>query len=96
MALTVIIHLVGEEPFLAEMDELPDPHQTFLLLRNVRKRDGKAVGYVTEGATAFMYPWTRITFVEAMGEVPSAAAVSANGTPGSTKILGFFRDEDKR
>lgn len=50
MALSVIVHLVGEEPILANMDALPDPHRTTLLLRNIRKRDGKALAYVTEGA----------------------------------------------
>lgn len=43
-----------------------------------------------------MYPRTRITFVEAMGEVPGATPVGANGTPGSTEFLGYFRDDEKR
>ena len=95
MALKVIVHLIGDEPFLADMDALPDPHQTYLLLRNIRKRDGKELAYVTEGATAFIYPWTKISFVEAMGEVPDLVPVNANGTPGATRILGFFREDEK-
>lgn len=66
MATEVIIHLHNEDPVLAEMEELPDPTHQFLHISNPRRRDGRSLHYVTEGATSFIFPWTRITFVEIM------------------------------
>jgi hypothetical protein len=94
MAMSVIVHLIGEDAFQGEVDGLPDPTHSYILLRNIRKKDGKELPYVTQGATAFLYPWSRITFIETMGEVPGAT-VAANGAA-STQILGFFREDDKR
>ncbi|MFN2589767.1 MAG: hypothetical protein ABR518_03250 [Actinomycetota bacterium] len=95
MAMSVVVHIHGEDAFLGEIDDLPDPNHTYVLLRNIRKKDGKELPYVTRGATAFLYPWSRITFIETMGEVPGTAAAGANGNPGTT-ILGFFREEDRQ
>ena len=94
MAMSVVVHLIGEDAFLGELDELPNPTHSYILLRNIRKKDGKELPYVTQGATAFLYPWSRITFIETMGEVPGATA-AANGAA-RTEILGFFRENDKR
>jgi hypothetical protein len=94
MAMTVVVHLMGEDAFVAEVDDLPDPNHAYVLLRNPRKRDGKELPYVTTGAQAFLYPWHRLSFLEMMEEVPGLAA-SANGAP-ATQILGFFREDDKR
>lgn len=95
MAMSVIVHLLGEDAFLGEVDSLPDPTHSYILLRNIRRKDGKELPYVTNGATAFLYPWSRISFVETMGDVPGTAAAAADGG-GSTTVLGFFREDDKR
>lgn len=95
MAMSVVVHLMGEDAFVAELDALPNPTDQYVVLRNIRKRDGKELAYVTHGATAFLFPWHRITFLETMDEVPTAAGTSGNGTP-ATQILGFFREDDKR
>jgi hypothetical protein len=94
MAMSVVVHMVGEDAFVGEIDELPDPTHHYVLLRNIRKRDGKELGYVTMGATAFLFPWHRITFLETMGEVPVAPGITANGAQ-ATQILGFFREDDR-
>jgi hypothetical protein len=96
MAMSVIVHLVGEDAILADLDELPPLQANYVVLRNIRKKDGKPLAYVAEGATSFIYPWTRITFIEAMGEAKSTAAAGANGAAPATTILGFFREDDKR
>ena len=93
MAMSVIVHLHGEDAFLGEVDDLPDPSHNYILLRNIRKKDGKELPYVTRGATAFLYPWSRITFIETMGEVPGTVAAGPNGSAG-TAIFGFFREDD--
>ena len=66
MAVEVILHLHNEDPVLAEVDNLPDPTHQFVHIMNPRRRDGQRLHYITEGAESFLFPWTRITFVEIM------------------------------
>ena len=94
MAMVVIVHIHGEDAILADLDEMPDPNHQFIMLRNVRKKDGKPLAYVADGATAFLYAWSRISFIEMMGEVPSLSHVET-AKPVGTTVLGFFREDDK-
>ena len=64
MAFTVIIHLTGTDPFLAEMDELPDVKASFIVCTNPRARDGKNLVFIEPECTRFMFPWHRISFIE--------------------------------
>jgi hypothetical protein len=89
-----IVHLQGEDAILADLDELPDPNHNYIVLRNLRKKDGKPLSYVAEGATAFLYSWNRISFIEMIGEVPISTRAEA-ATPAGTTVLGFFREDDK-
>ncbi|HET9014109.1 MAG TPA: hypothetical protein VFN57_00825 [Thermomicrobiaceae bacterium] len=84
MALRVIVHIHNEDPFVAEVDAVPEPTDNFVLLRNPRRRDGKSLSFVTNGATAFIYPWSRVSFIEVM-----------DGAAGHENIVGFFRDESR-
>lgn len=93
MGMKVIVHLIGEDAIQGRIDRLPEPGQSYLLLRDIRKKDGKPLAYVTDGATAFLFPWNRITFVETMGELPEAGEAARNGVAPATSILGFFRDD---
>ncbi len=80
MAVEVIIHLQNEDPVVADLELLPDPTHQFIEVTNPRRRDGRSLHYVTEGATSFIFPWTRITFVEVMEEEEAA------------EVIEFFRD----
>lgn len=66
MGKVVIIHVAGEEPILAEIEDLPKPTDQFLEFTNPKRRDGKALVYATAGAKSFIYPWHRLSFVEVM------------------------------
>ena len=68
MSIEVIIHLVNEDPVVAEVETLPDPTHATITVTNPRRRDGRSLHYFTEGATAFVFPWTRISFLEIMAE----------------------------
>lgn len=89
MAIQVVLHLHNEDPFVAEMESLPDPTHNYIQVKNPRKRDGKALSTLTNGATAFLYPWTRITFIEILEGEESESA-------GSTALIGFFREGARR
>ena len=81
MSMEIIIHLHNEDPVLAEIESLPDPRDQTIVITNPRRRDGRSLHYVTEGATSFIFPWTRITFIEVME--PEEAK----------EVIEFFRDE---
>lgn len=80
MTIEVIVHLLNEDPVVAEMESLPDPTHQFIIITNPRRRDGRPLHYVTEGATSLYFPTTRITFIEIMEEEEAA------------EVVEFFRD----
>jgi len=62
----VIVHMLNEDPILADMEAMPDPAHNSIYITNPRRRDGRPVHYITQGATGFIFPLTRITFIEIM------------------------------
>ncbi|HEY8445619.1 MAG TPA: hypothetical protein VIL01_00780 [Thermomicrobiales bacterium] len=94
MPITAIVHIQGEDAILGELDDLPDPTHSYVVLRNIRKKDGKPVSYISDDATAFLYSWHRISFIELLGDVPTATGAQ-NGKAAGTTILGFFREDNR-
>jgi hypothetical protein len=80
MSMEVVIHLLNEDPILAELEEMPDPTHQSIVITNPRRRDGRPLHYVTDGATSFIFPWNRITFIEIME------------TEEAREVIEFFRD----
>lgn len=78
----IIVHIMNEEAFVADIEEMPNPTDTFLTFSNPRKRDGKPVSFGAEGSAAFMVPWHRITYIEL---VPSERE--------RTGVFDFVREE---
>jgi hypothetical protein len=66
MAKTVVLHIMGEDPVLADLEQDPQPSDNYIKVSNLRKRDGKDVSYLTAGVQSVIYPWHRITFLEIM------------------------------
>ena len=66
MAKTVVLHIMGEEPLLADLEQDPQPTDNYIKVSNLRKRDGKDVNYLTAGVQSVIYPWHRIGFIELM------------------------------
>ena len=81
MAITVIVHIMNQDPIVAEIDEVPDSNAAFLVCTNPRARGGKPVSYIEREATRVIFPWHRISFVETM---PSEED--------QVQIESFFRD----
>nr|BAL58031.1 hypothetical conserved protein [uncultured Chloroflexota bacterium] len=81
MAITVIVHILNADPIVAEVEELPDPKDNFLICTNPRARDGKPIVYIEREATRVLFPWHRISFVETL---PSEED--------QVEIETFFRD----
>jgi hypothetical protein len=64
MATTVIVHVMGEDPFLAEVEELPGPSDQSLTLLNPRRRDNKPLNYLERETISVVFPMHRINFIE--------------------------------
>jgi hypothetical protein len=66
MAVTVVVHVMGEDPFLAELEELPDPTHQSVALINPRRRDNKPLYYLERETMSVIFPLHRINFIEVM------------------------------
>ncbi len=64
MPMTVLIHLVGEDPIVAEIERIPAPEDQFLACENPRRRDGREVSYLLPEIKTLLLPWHRIHCVE--------------------------------
>jgi len=54
MAITIQIHIMNEDPVVAEVDALPAAQDTLLVVTNPRLRDGKDVRYVMPNVTSII------------------------------------------
>lgn len=80
MTVEIILHLQNEDPIVAEIEELPGPTDQTITIVNPRRRDGRSLHYITEGATAFIFPLTRISFIEIMEDAEAE------------DVIEFFRE----
>ncbi|NDJ86348.1 MAG: hypothetical protein GYB66_10710 [Chloroflexi bacterium] len=60
------VHINDGEPFLGEVDELPDPSSQYVVFKNPRQRDGKDLRYLLSEVTSIILPWWRINYIEVM------------------------------
>lgn len=63
---TVLVHIMNDDPVLGEMDTLPTPQDTMIIIKNPRRRDGKDLPYLEPNVSTVMWPMLRINFVEVM------------------------------
>ena len=77
---TIIVHVMNEDPVVCDVEELPSPDATAVLVHNPRRRDGMDLQYLDEGVTSIMYPWHRINFIQVMSSATTE------------EIIGFVRE----
>ncbi len=80
MAQTIILHIANEDPIVGEIDELPGPTDTIILLHSPRRRDGKDVQYLQNSVVTVIWPVNQISFIEVL---PSQL---------EEEIIGFVRE----
>ena len=61
---TVVVHVMGQEPVVAEIEQLPAPTDQTVTLVNPRQRDGKPLHYIEDQTISVVFPWHRISFIE--------------------------------
>jgi hypothetical protein len=81
---SVIAHITQEDPFLAEMVELPKSTDTCAEFFNPRLRDGKPLRYASPGMSSMIFPMHRVMFIEVMASEEERA-----------QVVEFFRERGR-
>lgn len=63
---TLLVHILNDDPVMGEVDDLPNPTDQILVIKNPRRKDGKDLPYVEANVTTLIWPLTRVTFIEVM------------------------------
>ncbi len=63
---TVLIHVMNDDPVMGEMDALPDPKDSMIVVKNPRRKDGKDLNYLEANVSTMIWPLLRINFIEIM------------------------------
>ena len=64
MAYSVILHISGEPSILGEIEELPKPSDTLIIVSNPRLRDGKDIHYLEHNVVKVIWPVEKLTLIE--------------------------------
>ena len=80
MAYTIILHIPGDLPVLGEVDELPKPTDTNVIVANPRQRDGKDLHYLEANVVKVIFPLYRVNLIEILESAEE------------DKIIGFVRE----
>ncbi len=59
-----VIHIMNEQPLLADLAEIPSPGDIALVCTNLRTRNGKRPIFVDAVGSTFVFPYAQIRFVE--------------------------------
>jgi hypothetical protein len=78
---TVIIHILGEESVMGEVDKLPDAGDSMITVRNPRRKDGRELDMIEVDCDTVLWPMTRINLIELVG--------AGEGE----KIISFVRED---
>jgi hypothetical protein len=68
MTISLILHIVNEDPVVGEVEQLPDPRDQVVVVFNPRRRDGNPVYYLEDDVSTLIVPWHRINFIQVMPE----------------------------
>ncbi len=63
---SVIVHLQNEDPILGEVDTLPTPTDTLIILKSPRMKDGKDLRNLEANVTMAIWPISRVSFIEVL------------------------------
>ena len=80
MAYSVLLHIPGDLPVLCEVEELPKPTDTTVIVSNPRQRDGKDLHYLEANVVKVIFPLERLSMIEILESQEEE------------KIIGFVRE----
>jgi hypothetical protein len=59
-----VVHMVGEQPFLVDLETMPSASDVALVCTNMRNTSGKRPSFIDAIDSTFVIPYTQIRFVE--------------------------------
>ena len=74
MIRNAVIHVLNEQPLLADLFEPPSPGDVGLRCTNLRTLGGKRPVFVDDSASVFFFPYLHIRFVE----IPAGAITGSD------------------
>jgi hypothetical protein len=86
-----VIHMINEQPLLADLYGYPQPGDATLVCTNVRSTTGKRPVWADHIESTFYFPWTQIRFLE----VPPDRNAPPPPEPGTAIALREPRDESE-
>lgn len=64
MIRNAVIHLLNEQPVIADLYEMPQPKDQGLLCTNLRTMDGKRPVFIERSDGVFYFPYLHVRFLE--------------------------------
>ncbi len=61
---SVIVHISNEDPVMGEIDTLPGPGDSLVILKNPRRKDGRDLNYLEANVSIVLYPVVKVNFIE--------------------------------
>ncbi len=74
MIRNAVVHLLSEQPVVADLVEEPKPGDSLLICTNLRTLDGKRPVFIDQTASTFVFPYLHIRFIEIRPDKPDAGA----------------------
>ncbi|HQV92845.1 MAG TPA: hypothetical protein PLA27_08975 [Anaerolineales bacterium] len=66
MAFSIILHIPGEASVLGEVEELPKPTDTIIVVSNPRLRDGKDIHYLEHNVVKVIWSLSHVVLIEVL------------------------------
>ena len=63
-----VLHMLGEQPLLVDMESLPHPGDTVLVCTNVNTTGGQRPSFIDASDSTFVFPYHNIRFLEVPAE----------------------------
>ncbi|CAN5573664.1 hypothetical protein BH20CHL7_BH20CHL7_14400 [soil metagenome] len=76
MIRNAVLHVMNEQPMLADLYEMPAAHDVGLRCTNLRTLNGKRPVFVDDSMSVFFFPYLHLRFVEIL-----PASLSDTGLP---------------
>lgn len=94
MIRNVVVHILNEQPLLADLYELPKSEDQGLLCTNLRMMDGKKPIFIDRVDSIFFFPYLHIRFLEVPPATDGVAVVEAPAEETTAGPAEAEADED--
>lgn len=74
--ISVIVHIQNEEAVVGEMDSIPKPVDSMVIIKNPHRKDGKEISYLEQNVEVVVWPVSRINFIEIISDEEKEEIIS--------------------